>query len=870
MKNKLLLRTNLLLCAILIVGFISASVIIYRSNIGAFRNNVERIANLTSDGIYYQGLSYFTEPISISMAMADNSMLKRFLTIEPDVPDEEYIGRIQEYLITYKEQYGFASSFLVSAKTDQYYHFSGQHRLLSSDDPANNWYYDFLNRADEYSFDAGADKYEGEMYFIDCKIFDDAGQVMGVIGVGFQIDGLQELTRRYSEEYDIAALLIGAREASKISDREHAAMLSVFKYADEELLASVIAGTGTGRIAFWGDDERRDCYMVSQYVSQLQCYLIVENDMSMLREPFERQLIIGFSTAALIALSIILVFNKIISSYNQRLLERAVSQEVENRSEMLYILNRAAIILLTQSEEGFAEAMSDGVGHIASLSHIDRVSVSRNIVKPDGLYASQVYRWSREAGSAINPLAELNANSYDRHIPRWKDVLASGECINGPVRLMPEAEALKHFGCSSVLAIPVFSRGSFWGFVLFEDLKNEREYSETEVDILRSAGFMLANAIMRYEESSQIEYQNRLLYTVSQISVMLIQSESSGFDEILWRSMGVMAEAVGADRMYIWENYINDGELYCHQTYEWSEGAEPQQGKALIQGVSYKDVLPSWEKAFLQKRCINGIVRELSVSEYDLLTQQGIISLLVVPIYLKEQFWGFVGFDDCHSERVFSENEESILRSASELIASALIRDSMERDILHLETEADKIYYDPLTGIYNRRYLDEHMARIFQTLSRSGSFISVMMADIDNFKKYNDTYGHGEGDTCLITVAKTLQGSITRSDDFVARYGGEEFIVVLPNTDEAGAKLIANKMLKNIRACAIPHEKNDAASCVTISIGIVTGKVEYPDEVNDYIQRADEMLYQSKHDGRNRYSFTSLQSGTPRLTENPV
>ena len=191
----------------------------------------------------------------------------------------------------------------------------------------------------------------------------------------------------------------------------------------------------------------------------------------------------------------------------------------------------------------------------------------------------------------------------------------------------------------------------------------------------------------------------------------------------------------------------------------------------------------------------------------------------------------------------------------NELIAS-YTRDL--RDIAKLEAEAEKAYYDFLTGIYNRRFLDENLERLLKTLSRSGSVLSLMMIDIDFFKRYNDTYGHSGGDICMKIVAETLSKSITRADDFVARYGGEEFVVVLPNTDEYGACLIAEKLLQSIRDRNIPHEKNDAANCVTISIGVTTGKTEYTQNAEDYIKRADEMLYISKQDGRNRYTFGSL------------
>ena len=176
-------------------------------------------------------------------------------------------------------------------------------------------------------------------------------------------------------------------------------------------------------------------------------------------------------------------------------------------------------------------------------------------------------------------------------------------------------------------------------------------------------------------------------------------------------------------------------------------------------------------------------------------------------------------------------------------------------ELARLEAEAEKAYYDSLTGIYNRRFFDENLEHYIKALSLTGGTLSLMMIDIDFFKKYNDTYGHIDGDNCLNIVAETLSANITRADDFVARYGGEEFAVVLPNTGEHGARFIAEKLLQSIRDHNIPHEKSDAANCVTISIGVVTGKPEYTQNAGGYIKRADEMLYMSKQNGRNRYTF---------------
>ena len=176
-----------------------------------------------------------------------------------------------------------------------------------------------------------------------------------------------------------------------------------------------------------------------------------------------------------------------------------------------------------------------------------------------------------------------------------------------------------------------------------------------------------------------------------------------------------------------------------------------------------------------------------------------------------------------------------------------------ERDIYK-----DMSIVDSLTEIYNRRFLEESLERIIKSLSRSGGKLSLLMLDVDYFKNYNDTYGHNMGDICLKTLAKTFVQSIVRADDFVARYGGEEFVIVLPNVDENGTKKIAERVLNNIRELNIPHEKNDAAACVTVSIGGVTGTVVHSYTGDDYIKKADDALYESKQNGRNRYTTGNM------------
>lgn len=185
-----------------------------------------------------------------------------------------------------------------------------------------------------------------------------------------------------------------------------------------------------------------------------------------------------------------------------------------------------------------------------------------------------------------------------------------------------------------------------------------------------------------------------------------------------------------------------------------------------------------------------------------------------------------------------------------------------ERITAPIDKTLDLLHYDVLTGIYNRRYFEENIKRIIMSLARSGSALSLMMIDIDSFKKFNDTYGHKKGDECLKLVAQALTKSIMRADDFIARYGGEEFVVVLPNIDEIGAHFIASRMLDSVYSLNIPHAKSNAAKFVTVSIGVTFGVVEHTQSGDDYINCADEMLYASKQSGRNRYSYRKMKGSS--------
>jgi len=193
---------------------------------------------------------------------------------------------------------------------------------------------------------------------------------------------------------------------------------------------------------------------------------------------------------------------------------------------------------------------------------------------------------------------------------------------------------------------------------------------------------------------------------------------------------------------------------------------------------------------------------------------------------------------------------------------------SIQKDHTKLEIVARKLkiankklenasYTDSLTGLHNRRYFNFIYERELKRAKRNKSYITFMMLDIDYFKQYNDTYGHVEGDYALKSVAKVLKDTLKRPSDYVFRLGGEEFGVLMSDTDESSSAKIAREICDAVRGRELKHENSKVCEFVTISIGVVCCVADDALDNEILISRADEMLYEAKESGRDRYIITS-------------
>lgn len=215
--------------------------------------------------------------------------------------------------------------------------------------------------------------------------------------------------------------------------------------------------------------------------------------------------------------------------------------------------------------------------------------------------------------------------------------------------------------------------------------------------------------------------------------------------------------------------------------------------------------------------------------------------------------WGLLIAHHCTEPRQWQPLEIDLLKSLATQVAIAIQQSSLFQQLEAANQELERLAsVDGLTQVANRRRFDEYLNIEWRRLAREQNPLSLILCDIDYFKRYNDTYGHLTGDECLQRVASALRQALRRPTDLVARYGGEEFAIILPNTDAQGAAIVAEAIRQGVRQLEIPHAQSLSSSYVTLSLGIAC-QIPTPDiSPQQLIATADRGLYQAKAQGRDR------------------
>lgn len=231
---------------------------------------------------------------------------------------------------------------------------------------------------------------------------------------------------------------------------------------------------------------------------------------------------------------------------------------------------------------------------------------------------------------------------------------------------------------------------------------------------------------------------------------------------------------------------------------------------------------------------------------------------LLIPLHINSTVWGSLNLVRCNQHSTWQESEVELTKTVADQLMIAIQQSKLYQQAYEANQELHRLAtHDELTQIANRRYFDDYLKQQWLHHTRAQAPLSLILSDVDYFKRYNDTYGHLSGDTCLVKIAQAIKHAVTRSTDLVARYGGEEFAVILPNTDTQGAVQVVQSIQQEVRQLNIPHSAT-TIGYITLSFGIATTFPTHNTSEKTLIEVADWALYEAKKE-RNSYHTICIE-----------
>jgi len=272
--------------------------------------------------------------------------------------------------------------------------------------------------------------------------------------------------------------------------------------------------------------------------------------------------------------------------------------------------------------------------------------------------------------------------------------------------------------------------GGEWRY--FRSRGGAAEYSLTDKKAIRISGTLQDITDLKIADLN-LQRRDRLLAAVNEVANILLTTTPDDFDESVVHTLQILERATEVDRVCVWQNEWIDNELCCTQVYEWCPNVEAQHGNTFTVRIKYSEAVPAWKEYLSAGKCINNIVRNMSQAERDQLSPQGVVSILVAPILFQNELWGFIGFDDCHHERVWDKHEMGIIKSAGMLIASAIRRREAELNLIYERQTLDWILATSPVALVTTQtgtihHLNKHAQELFAVTK--GTPVSVLSESI--------------------------------------------------------------------------------------------------------------------------------------------
>lgn len=463
--------------------------------------------------------------------------------------------------------------------------------------------------------------------------------------------------------------------------------------------------------------------------------------------------------------------------------------------QLLTAIARSAEDLTTG--RGWPEGVNALMEDLGRITDVSRVWIFQTLeLTEDYIIQDYTFEWAAAPAYAQIGLPLFSQFKTEINQPGYRKMIESrknGEyqkVIIGKLQPSWIKRYLKKQKIKSMLTIPITVEGKWWGTLGFDDCEREYNWSDAEIALLRTAGFLISSAVLRDSLSAK-KRQLDILKKITAFSA--------------------------------WQFDIRRGHLWCT-----SEIFSGNPGKTENFHFTLKQFLKMVHAE--DRKNLICLIREFTTKKQERLRCD--IRLL----------------RECGDYRwveVTGEIEKSEDRK-KELIAGIVLDITTRKDAE--ERLRQEAITDPLTGLINRRKLESLMREQVNQYSKTKYIFSLLMVDIDFFKKVNDTYGHKTGDDILCHFAMICQDCL-RKDDYLSRVGGEEFAILLPKTNEIEATAIANRIQKGLREQ--PYLHKSASISYTVSIGCASLRDEYTEPAQIY-DLADSALYLAKKAGRNQ------------------
>lgn len=391
-------------------------------------------------------------------------------------------------------------------------------------------------------------------------------------------------------------------------------------------------------------------------------------------------------------------------------------------------------------------------------------------------------------------------------------------------------------------------------FEVIDKIKNSTKYYELNINpiitknVLFGHIFILNEVTLRKNAEDLLLKKQRLLEAiVKSLDELLTNSD---LNQAIINALKKIGTETQVDRVYIFENYEDPftGKIFTSQKFEWTNGiASPQIDNPELSNIEFEEFFPEMFMELSNNRQFSGLIKDFPQNLKAHFENQDIISILTVPIFVDNKFWGFIGLDECKDSRLWAYDEILTLKAAAEVIGDAITHRRMSDTIKQLA------YYDIITGLPNRALFYERLKLSIEISKRNKKLLGIILMDFDKFKDINDTYGHDTGDELLKVFSERIL-KILRKTDTISRFGGDEFVLLL--TDINFENDIKKILIKILDCFEKPFIVKNYSLIIKSSLGIAI----YPKDgtkIVDLIKNADIAMYEAKKHGGNNYHYFS-------------